>query len=133
MAGVVANLWEERRIRLVIAIVETTMPEHIETYTERLRTEWGTHRPLSDGEEEIFIVVAATDRTLRIAAGIRMTSIVERALQNRLMVDVGPLLRSKKYFQGIMLIVDSLSQATRSGSYVKSKVCILRCELPFVG
>jgi len=121
LAGIVADVGQTSGVRIIIAIVETTMPESIEIYTQRLQAYWGAHRPPSKGEEEVFIVVAAKDRTIRIASGVNMTAIVERVSNSKLMLDVGPLLRSGKYFPALALIVEGLSQAIRLDSYVEEK------------
>lgn len=121
LARIVADVRQESGVRIIIAIVETTAPESIESYTQRLRAHWGSQRPTLDGEEDLFIVIAATDRALRIAAGLNMTTIVERLSSNTVMRDIGPLLRSGKYFPALALIVNRLLLEIRSEPYAGKK------------
>lgn len=124
LAEIVAEVWRVNGVRIIIVIVETTLPENIESYTHRLRAHWQERRPSTDGEEDVFVVIAAKDRTMRIAAGLRMAAIVKEVSSTKLMVDVGPLLRSGKYFSAIVLIVERLLQAIRSASSMKEKSLI---------
>lgn len=116
LARIVGDIQQESGVRIIVVIVETTVPESIESYSHRLLAHWGANRPPPDGVEDVIIVVAVTDRTLRIAAGIKMASVVEQVSNNKLMLDVAPLFRSGKYFPAVVLIVERLSQAIRSKS-----------------
>ena len=116
LSRIVDDIQQENKVRIIVVIVETTFPESIESYSHRLLAHWRANRPPPDGVEDIIIVVAATDRTLRIAAGLKMASVVEQVSNNKLMLDVAPLFRSGKYFPAVVLIVERLSQAIRSKS-----------------
>jgi uncharacterized protein len=111
LGGIIADVQQERAVRIIVVIAETTMPESIESYTHRLRAHWAALRPLPDGVEDILVVVAVTDGILRIAAGVNMAPIVARISIDKVVTEVRPLLRSGKYFAALVLIIERLSQA----------------------
>jgi uncharacterized protein len=117
----VADIQQESRVRIIVVIAETTLPESIESYSHRLLAHWRANRPPPEGVEDVVIVFAITDRTLRIAAGMGMAAVVARVSNNKLMLDTGALLRSRKYFSAAALIVERLSQAIRSDSSAGQK------------
>jgi uncharacterized protein len=112
LAKTVSDIQRETGVRIMVVIVGTTQPESMESYSHRLLIHWGTNRPPPLGVEDIIIVLAVEDRTLRIAAGIGMAPIVKEVSNNNLMSDVGLLFRNSKYFSAVEIILERLSQAT---------------------
>lgn len=49
LAEIVADARRASGVRIIIVIVETTVPENIESYTHRLRAQWQARRPPSPG------------------------------------------------------------------------------------
>ena len=88
-------------VRVIVVIVETTAPEAIEDYGDRLAWRWGRERAI-DVARSIFVVVPVKDRTMQVMPGAGLPS-VERALANpEVTADLAEMFRNGRYFEALM-------------------------------
>lgn len=88
-------------VRVIMAIVESTAPEAIEDYGDRLARRWRRERAI-DVARTIFVVVAIDDRTMQVMPGAGFPP-VERALANpEVTSDLPELFRNGQYFEALM-------------------------------
>lgn len=92
---------ERTGVRVVMVIAETTQPEPIESYGERLARRWWRERQL-DVEHSVFIVLAVRDREMQVMPGKALPDI-ERDLERAgTLRGLPPLFRAGRYFEALM-------------------------------
>ena len=62
------EIFERTGVRVIVVIAETTEPEEIEDYTERLGQRWKRERHLVP-EHSVFVVLAVRDREFQVMPG----------------------------------------------------------------
>jgi uncharacterized membrane protein YgcG len=126
LAEMITDIEQASGVRVIVLIAETTRPEDIESYTQRLSSLWMAQRPAMREGKFVFVVIAVSDRALRIAGGKPMGAIVDEVTKSQVMTDIIPMFRSKDYFQAAMLIVRELSNAIRRGSQLNGRPTVQR-------
>lgn len=109
LAGMVADVQRESGVRIIIVIAETTAPENIEDYTKRLSLHWQAQRPPHSGEERIFLVIDVKDGAIRLAAGEKMASLIDRVSRSEFMNELLPMFKRNEYFRALANLIERLS------------------------
>ena len=95
--------FERTGVRVIVVIAETTKPEEIEDYTERLGQRWKRERHLVP-ERSIFVVLSVRDREFQVMPGKGLES-VDRALKKReAYTGLAPLFREGRYFEALVTV-----------------------------
>lgn len=103
---------ERTRIRIVMVIAETTGPESVEDYTERLARRWRRERQL-DTDRSVFVVLAVRDRELQVMPG-RALPEIERDLERAgTLQQLVPLFRAGRYFEALMKLNSEIDRLIR--------------------
>lgn len=100
--------FEQRKgSQIAVLIVGTTYPEPIEAYSLRVAEAWKIGRKgVNDG---IVLVIARSDRTLRLEVGYGLEGVVADATANRLIDEViVPRFREDDFYGGIKAGLDRL-------------------------
>ena len=86
--------------QLALLIVPTTQPEEIEQYSIRVVEKWKLgRRKVDDGA---LLIIAKSDRTLRIEVGYGLEGVLTDATSNRIISEtITPLLRTGDFYSGI--------------------------------
>lgn len=110
----IEEIHELTGVRVIMAIVESTAPEAIEDYGDRLAQRWRRERGI-DVARTIFVVVAIDDRTMQVMPGAGFPP-VERALGNpELTSDLPELFRNGQYFEALMRLSTRLRAIAEEG------------------
>lgn len=94
-------------VPIVLVITETTAPETIPDYTERLAQRWRREREMRP-ESSIFVIVALDERTIRVMPGQDLESVERAMARPGAFGDVVPLLAERRYFEGLMTLTARL-------------------------
>ena len=95
--------FERTGVRVIVVIAETTKPEEIEDYTERLGQRWRRERHLVP-EQSIFVVLAVRDRAFQVMPG-KGLEVVDRELRKpEAYAGLAPLFREDRYFEALMTV-----------------------------
>lgn len=90
-------------VRVIVVIVETTLPEQIEDYTERLAQRWKRDRRL-EPERSIFVVLVVGDRELQIMPGKDLLFVDLELKKPEMYAGLTALLRERRYFEALMKV-----------------------------
>jgi uncharacterized protein len=94
------TLEKEKGSQVVLLIVESTKPETIEQYSIRVADEWKIGR--SDPDDGVLLLVAKSDRKIRIEVGYGLEGAIPDAIAKRIIDNVMvPHFRDGDYFLGI--------------------------------
>lgn len=97
------DIFDRTGVRVIIVIAETTRPEEIEDYTERLGQRWKRERDLVP-ERSIFVVLSVRDREFQVMPG-RGLEFVDRELKKpEAYAGLSPLFRQGRYFDALMTV-----------------------------
>lgn len=88
-------------VPVVMVITETTAPETIEDYTERLALRWRRERHIRP-EGSIFVILAVGDQMIRAMPGQDLAALDRAFARPGAFGDVVPLLADGRYFEGLM-------------------------------
>src|SRR3954467_5017114 len=101
------NFERRKGSQIVVLITGTTFPEPIESYSIRVAEAWKIGRKaVSDG---IVIVVAKSDRTMRLEVGYGLEGIIPDAVARRLIDEVFiPGFRQGDFYAGLDAGIDRL-------------------------
>ena len=102
----------ETGVRVVMVIAQTTRPEAVEDYTERLAERWRRERGI-DPRRSIFVVVAVQDREMQVMPGKGLESIDRELSRPGTFSDLAPLFRSDRYFEALMTVNARLRECVR--------------------
>ena len=100
--------FEQRKgSQIAVVITGTTFPEPIESYSIRVADAWKIGRKgVSDG---ILVVVAKSDRTMRLEVGYGLEGAIPDAIARRLIDEVFiPGFREGKFYEGLEAGIDRL-------------------------
>ena len=86
-------------ILVVMVIAETTRPEPIRDYAERLALQWAHERTIEPGRS-VFVIVAVSDREMRVLPGRDLRWGAELS-ESDVTQDLGPLFRERRYFEAL--------------------------------
>ncbi len=86
-------------ILVVMVIAETTKPEPIREYAERLARQWARERAIEPARS-IFVIVAVSDREMQVLPGrdLRWGAKLSETDVTR---DLAPLFRERRYFEAL--------------------------------
>lgn len=97
------QIFDRTGVRVIIVIAETTRPEEVEDYTERLGRRWKHERGLVP-ERSIFVVVSLKDREFQVMPG-KSLEFVDRELKKpEAYAGLSPLFRQGRYFDALMIV-----------------------------
>lgn len=103
---------DETGVRVVMVIAETTKPEAVKDYAERLAQRWKRERGI-DPERSIFVVVAVQDREMRVMPGKALESVDRELSRPGAYGDLAPLFRTGRYFEALMSLNAHLLELVR--------------------
>jgi uncharacterized protein len=106
---------ERRRgAQVVVLTVQTTRPESIEQFAIRVAEAWKIGRGRVDGrkvDDGVLLVVAASDRTLRIEVGYGLEGAIPDALARRIIDEIlVPRFRAGEVAAGLEAAVDAIDR-----------------------
>lgn len=90
-------------VRVIVVIAETTKPEEIEDYTERLGQRWKRERNLVP-ERSIFVVLAVRDREFQVMPGKGLESVDRELKKPEAYAGLAPLFLEERYFEALMTV-----------------------------
>jgi uncharacterized protein len=97
------EIFERTGVRVIIVIAETTRPEEIEDYTERLGQRWKRERDIAP-ERSIFVVLSVKDREFQVMPGKGLESIDRQLKKPEAYAGLAPLFREGRYFDALMTV-----------------------------
>ena len=97
------DIFERTGVRVIIVIAETTRPEEIEDYTERLGQRWKRERDLVP-ERSIFVVLAIKDRELQVMPGKGLEFVDRELKKPESYAGLSPLFRERRYFDALITV-----------------------------
>lgn len=111
LASALADLYTETRVPVVVLIADTTRPEKIEDYGERLAKLWFDERGL-DPTRTIFIIISRKEREMVVMPGhaLRLSQALHRENPT---APVAAFFREERYFEGLMVLIDGLGEVLR--------------------
>jgi uncharacterized protein len=107
LEGKLQNFEQRKGTQIVVLLTGTTFPEPIESYSIRVAEAWKIGRKgVSDG---IVIVVAKSDRTMRLEVGYGLEGVIPDAVARRLIDEVFiPGFREGNFYAGLDAGIDRL-------------------------
>lgn len=106
------DIFDRTGVRVIIVIAESTRPEEIEDYAERLAQRWKRERDLVP-ERSIFVVISVEDREFQVMPGKEL-EIVHRGLKNpEAYAGLAAFLRQGRYFEALMAVNERLYRLLR--------------------
>ena len=113
LSSALQQILDEDGIRVVLVIAETTQPESIKDYAERLSRRWATNRGI-DPTRAIFMIVAVNDRQMMVLPGRSLG--IESALSDpRVTLDLPPLFRERRYYAALMTLTERVHHVIHGG------------------
>lgn len=97
------DIFERTGVRVIVVIAETTKPEEIEDYTERLGQRWKRERQLVP-ERSIFVILSMRDREFQVMPGKGLESIDRELKKAEAYAGLTPLFRDGRYFDALMTV-----------------------------
>lgn len=97
------DIFDRTGVRVIIVIAETTRPEEIEDYTERLEQRWKRERDLLP-ERSIFVVLAVEDREFQVMPGKGLEFVDRELKKPEAYAGLSPLFRQGRYFDALMTV-----------------------------
>ena len=86
---------------VAVLVVQSTQPEPVEDYVERLAQAWFQKGGL-DPEQSVFIVLALKDRQFDILPGLALPQLKAHLIDGRAFQDVVVLLRQERHFDALL-------------------------------
>ena len=120
LANAAADLSTQSGVGVVMLILETTAPEDVDDYTQRLAQRWKRERQL-DLERSIFVVVAIRERELRVMPGSELAWLDRELGRPGAFADLSPLFREKRFFEALMSLTNRLSDRIREHERASSR------------
>ena len=105
------EIFDRTGVRVIIVIAETTEPEEIEGYTERLGQRWKRERDLVP-ERSIFVVLSLKDREFQVMPGKGLESVDRELKKPEAYAGLAPLFREGRYFEALMTVNRRLLEMT---------------------
>ncbi len=103
---------EATGVQMAVLLVKTTGGEPIEDYALRAAERWaGGSRERDDG---VLYVLAIADRRMRLEVGYGLEDRIPDAAAKRMIDDTRPSLRSERYAEAILAVVDGVILRTMS-------------------
>lgn len=97
------EIFDRTGVRVIIVIAETTRPEEMEDYTERLGQRWKRERHLVP-ERSIFVVLAVQDREFQVMPGKGLDFVDRELKRPEAYAGLVPLFRERRYFDALMSV-----------------------------
>ena len=104
LSSALQHILDEDGIRVVLVIAETTRPEPIKDYADRLSRRWAQDRGI-DPARAIFMVVSVNDREMMVLPGRNLgleVALADPALGQGL----PPLFRERRYYDALMTLTN---------------------------
>lgn len=101
------EIFDRTGVRVIIVIAETTRPEQIEDYTERLGQRWKRERDLVP-ERSVFVVLAVQDREFQVMPGKGLEFVDRELKKPEAYAGLAPLFRERRYFDALMSVNNRL-------------------------
>ena len=101
------EIFERTGVRVIVVIAETTEPEEIEDYTERLGQRWKRERHLVP-EHSVFVVLAVRDREFQVMPGKGLESVDRELKKPEAYAGLAPLFRQGRYFDALIMVNERL-------------------------
>lgn len=118
LSRIIADIEQKTRVKVIVLIAETTQPESIEAYVQRLVNRWRTQTEALDSGRFVFVVVTKHDRALRVVPGEKLSSILKPFQASRATAEALALLRQNRYFEALETIVNKLLQLITDHGHV---------------
>jgi uncharacterized protein len=112
------DIFESTSVRIIMVIAETTKPEPVEDYAERLARRWSRERAL-DPTRAVFVIVAVDDREMQVLPGSALrldAELTDPSIARNLV----PLFRERRYFEALMKLTQRLRGILEGNKPVKS-------------
>lgn len=106
----IAEIEHATGVKLVALVVATVAPESVEAYVHRLIDHWKRFSRALDNERFVFVVVAKSDRELRIVPGKPLAWVLKPLTQSEVAVQATGLLKQDKYFEALTAIAEMLAR-----------------------
>ena len=103
LSAALQEILEQTSVRTVMVIAETTRPESIPDYAERLARRWLQERGV-DPTRTIFVIVSLKDREMQVMPG-RALGLDQAMHREDPTILVAPLFREERYFEGLMVLM----------------------------
>ena len=103
LASALADTAQATGVPVILVIAETTKPESIEDYSERLAKRWA-ELPGLDTTRAVFIIVSLHDREMKLMHG-RALGLTEALQREDPTEGMGPHFREGRHFEGLMQLV----------------------------
>ena len=101
---------EKTGVKIIIVIAATTHPETIEQYTQRLIDYWKARSNALDRGSFIFVVMAPSDRALRIVPAANLAFIHSELSEQGIMAGVADMLRRQDHYLALLTIMERLAK-----------------------
>lgn len=109
LAAALYEIFERTGVHVIVVITETTRPEPIEEYAERLARRWLEERRV-DPARMIQVIASMKEREMQIMPGrtLRLTEALYR--DDPTAPPVGALFKEGRHFDGLMLIAKRIRE-----------------------
>lgn len=106
--------------QIAVVIIPTTQPETIEQYAVRLEEAWKLGRKgVDDG---VLLIIAKTDRTMRIEVGYGLEGPLNDAICKRIIEEtIVPQFKQSRYFNGIQAGLNQIMKVVKGEPLPKPK------------
>ncbi len=97
------EIYDLTGVRVIVVIAETTRPERMEDYAERLAQRWKRERQLVP-ERSILVVLAVREREFQVMPGKDLPFIQRELEASAAYAGLAPLFRESRYFEALMSV-----------------------------
>ena len=106
------QIFDRTGVRVVMVIAETTEPEPVEDYAQRLAERWERERQL-DIYRSVFVVLSLNGRELQLLPGSALSARLPELAAPGMAQGLTPLLRRGRYFEALMKLNGRLLEVIR--------------------
>lgn len=110
LSRTLADIESKTRVKMIVLIAETVLPETIEAYVQRLVNHWRARDQLPSHDRFIFVVVAKNDRALRVVPGRELSWVLKPFNESEAAAGAPLLLKENKYYEALTVIATQLFQ-----------------------
>ncbi len=112
------NFSQETSNEISVVTINSLEGETIETYANKLFSEWGIGNAKNDNG--VLLLIAETDRRMRIEPGYGLEGALPDLVCNQIINnDLRPAFQAGNYYEGILAATEKIKAATK-GEYVGS-------------
>ena len=106
------DITDRTGVRVVMVVAQTTSPEAVEDYGERLARRWRRERQLNT-DRSVFVVLAVQDREIQVMPGKALPGIDRELERAGTLQQLPPLFRAGRYFEGLMKLTSEIDRLIR--------------------